>query len=222
MQCSNQGVFRQQARFLRHQFLQDGELPFSNVLSEDMIARALDSHHNMLAGSDLFAARYLVGLLGPSFECGPFVSRGGCPLDRPPGFAWASSVLFGDWRLLPGSESVCRKSFSRTWPVRPDVPWRRASIPSGCGNPAAFSSMTGRRFRCPIRRRISAIIRNPTRRSLAWAFPWRESQLSFLWPVVPFSTSGSAGTRVKGKASWGCCASCGTCFSPVTSCSPIA
>jgi hypothetical protein len=36
-----QGAFRQQARFLRHQFLQGGELAFSNVLSEDVIARSL-------------------------------------------------------------------------------------------------------------------------------------------------------------------------------------
>ncbi len=41
MRSFNQGAFRQQARFLRHQFLQDGELAFSNVLSEDMIARSL-------------------------------------------------------------------------------------------------------------------------------------------------------------------------------------
>jgi len=38
---SNQGRFRQQVRFLRRQFLQDGDLPFSNVLSEDLVARAL-------------------------------------------------------------------------------------------------------------------------------------------------------------------------------------
>src|SRR3954447_25967384 len=41
MRCANQAVFRQQARFLRHQFLQDGELPFSDVLSEDVVARSL-------------------------------------------------------------------------------------------------------------------------------------------------------------------------------------
>jgi Transposase DDE domain len=41
MRCFYQGSFRQQARFLRHQFLQDGGLPFSNVLSEDVIARSL-------------------------------------------------------------------------------------------------------------------------------------------------------------------------------------
>ena len=34
MRYSSQGRFRQQMRFLRRQFLQDGDLPFSNVLSE--------------------------------------------------------------------------------------------------------------------------------------------------------------------------------------------
>ncbi len=41
MRFSNHGRFRQQVRFLRRQFLQDGDLPFSNVLSEELIAQAL-------------------------------------------------------------------------------------------------------------------------------------------------------------------------------------
>jgi hypothetical protein len=41
MPHSNQGWFRQQVRFLRRQFLQDGELPFSNVLSEEIVEQAL-------------------------------------------------------------------------------------------------------------------------------------------------------------------------------------
>jgi hypothetical protein len=38
---SNQGRFRQQVTFLRRQFLQDDDLPFSNVLSEEVVAQAL-------------------------------------------------------------------------------------------------------------------------------------------------------------------------------------
>ena len=38
---SDQGRFRQQVRFLKCQFLQDGDLPFSNVLSEKIVAEAL-------------------------------------------------------------------------------------------------------------------------------------------------------------------------------------
>ena len=41
MRHCNQGSFRQQAQFLRRQFLQDGNLPFTNVLSEDLISQAL-------------------------------------------------------------------------------------------------------------------------------------------------------------------------------------
>jgi hypothetical protein len=38
---SNRGVFRDQLNFLRRQFLQDGDLPFTNVLTEEVIAQAL-------------------------------------------------------------------------------------------------------------------------------------------------------------------------------------
>jgi Transposase DDE domain len=41
MQHSNQGRFGQQASFLRRQFLQDGDLPFTNVLTEGIVAQAL-------------------------------------------------------------------------------------------------------------------------------------------------------------------------------------
>lgn len=41
MSFSNHGRFRQQVRFLRRQFLQDGDLPFTDVLSESAITQAL-------------------------------------------------------------------------------------------------------------------------------------------------------------------------------------
>ena len=41
MRYSNQGRFRQQVRFLRRQFLQDGNLPFTNVLSDRIVSQAL-------------------------------------------------------------------------------------------------------------------------------------------------------------------------------------
>jgi Transposase DDE domain len=41
MRHSNQGWFRRQVQFLRRQFLQDGGLPFSNVLSEKIVKQAL-------------------------------------------------------------------------------------------------------------------------------------------------------------------------------------
>jgi hypothetical protein len=41
MRCSHPGSFREQVRFLRRQFLQDGDLPFTNVLTQEVIAQAL-------------------------------------------------------------------------------------------------------------------------------------------------------------------------------------
>ena len=41
MSFSNHGRFRQQVRFLQRQFLQDGDLPFTDVLSEKTVKQAL-------------------------------------------------------------------------------------------------------------------------------------------------------------------------------------
>lgn len=41
MRHARQGPFHDQVRFLRRQFLQDGDLPFTNVLTEEVIAQAL-------------------------------------------------------------------------------------------------------------------------------------------------------------------------------------
>nr|WP_158261071.1 MULTISPECIES: IS4 family transposase [Pirellulaceae] len=43
MSFSNDGRFRQQVRFLQQQFAQDGELPFTDVLSEATISQALEA-----------------------------------------------------------------------------------------------------------------------------------------------------------------------------------
>ncbi len=41
MRLSNRGRFCQQVRFLQRQFLQDGDLPFTEVLSADFVSQAL-------------------------------------------------------------------------------------------------------------------------------------------------------------------------------------
>ena len=43
MRPINQGKFRQQVTFLRRQFLQEGDLPFRNVLSEKIVLEALNA-----------------------------------------------------------------------------------------------------------------------------------------------------------------------------------
>ena len=41
MRHSNHGRFRQQVQFLRRQFLQNGDLPFTDILTEQVVAQAL-------------------------------------------------------------------------------------------------------------------------------------------------------------------------------------
>jgi hypothetical protein len=41
MRYSNRAAFRARVNFLRRQFLQDGDLPFTNVLTEGVVAQAL-------------------------------------------------------------------------------------------------------------------------------------------------------------------------------------
>ena len=40
MRCFNHGRFREQARFLKHPFLQDGGLPFGDILADDFVVQA--------------------------------------------------------------------------------------------------------------------------------------------------------------------------------------
>ena len=46
MRYSNEGSFRRQFSFLRRQFLQDGELPFTDILSRETVNEALDTIEN--------------------------------------------------------------------------------------------------------------------------------------------------------------------------------
>jgi hypothetical protein len=41
MRFSNQGRFREQVRFLKRQFLQDGDLPFGDTLTNQIVAQAM-------------------------------------------------------------------------------------------------------------------------------------------------------------------------------------
>ena len=64
MSFSNHGRFRQQVRFLRRQFLQDGDLPFTDVLVGRNGSASIESVECRLARPDLFAAGHAVGLPG--------------------------------------------------------------------------------------------------------------------------------------------------------------
>ena len=41
MRFSNKGRLREQVRFLRRQYLQDGALPFGDILNDDFVRQAM-------------------------------------------------------------------------------------------------------------------------------------------------------------------------------------
>jgi hypothetical protein len=79
MSLSTHGRFRQQVRILRRQFLQDGELPFTDVLSEGTITQALkavnvlwlDRIHSPLVALWVFLSQ----VLGQDHSCRAAVAR---------------------------------------------------------------------------------------------------------------------------------------------------
>src|SRR5262245_15566005 len=78
MRHSSQERFRQQVRFLRRQFLQDGDLPFTDVLTEGVIAHALAAVTGWLDRifSPLVTLRVFLGqVLGADHSCRAAVAR---------------------------------------------------------------------------------------------------------------------------------------------------
>jgi hypothetical protein len=78
MRHSRPRSFREQARFLRRQFLQDGDLPFTDVLTEDAIAGALAAVGDWLDRifSPLVTLWVFLGqVLSADHSCGAAVAR---------------------------------------------------------------------------------------------------------------------------------------------------
>ena len=75
---SNQEKLRQQVQFLRRQFLQDGDLPFTNVLTEEVLAQALTAITGWLdrVFSPLVTLWVFLGqVLGADHSCRAAVAR---------------------------------------------------------------------------------------------------------------------------------------------------
>ena len=105
MRHFNQGRFRQQVRFLQHHFLQDGNLPFSDILSTERIEQALtalqvgliDCVYTPLVTLCVFLGQ----VLSADHSCRAAVAR--LIAYR---VARKQRVLAGNERLLPSSQTV--------------------------------------------------------------------------------------------------------------------
>ncbi len=154
MRYSNQGRFRSEVRFFQQQFLQDGNLPFSDVLSSELIEQLLTA---LQVGwidciyTPLVTLRVFLGqVLSADHSCRAAVAR-----------LIAYRVAGKNARALrkrapiARPASVCRKHCSRKLRDR----WDAGSMPTsnqiGCGRSDAFTSSMARPSRCPILARIS-------------------------------------------------------------------
>ena len=122
--------FREQVDFLRRQFLQDGDLPFTDVLTEEVIAQALAALSGWL--DRIFSPLVTLWVfLGQVLERRPLLPRRRRPPDRPPPGAGAAAVLRPDRRLLPGPPAPARVVLRRrgllrrprAWTPRPSRRW---------------------------------------------------------------------------------------------------
>ena len=106
MRHSNPGKFRLQVQFLRRQFLQDVDFPFTDFLTEAAISLALAAVTGWL--DRIFSPWSRCGSSGPGSQRRPLLPRR-CRLpDRPPPGARAAPLLGTNRRLLPGTPAPAR------------------------------------------------------------------------------------------------------------------
>ena len=217
---STQGRFQRQVSFLRQQFLRDGSLPFADVFSAEAVSEALAATgicwKDRIYSPLITLWTFLGQVLSQDHSCraavarliSHWISQGQTPCSSETG-AYSLARM-----RLPEEDfsSLARQTgHSLEKSVNPEWRWKSRRVYIYDSSSVSMST----------RWRTKRSIRSPPLRKLVLAFLWHELQPSSLWPVVPLSNSGFAGTRVKDRASWGCSGSYGTCFSPVTSCSPI-
>ena len=155
MRGPSHGRLRQQVDTLRRQFLQEGGLPFADVLSPGCLAEALGGDQGALEGPDLHPAGDPLGLPRPGAQRRPVLPRRRRPPDRPPRRAGAAAVQLRDGGLLPGAGSACPSGSSPPWPASSGGTWTRGSTGGGSGRAAASACSTARRSPCPTRRRTA-------------------------------------------------------------------
>ena len=208
--------FRRQATFFRRQFLQGGGLPFTDILTDEAITQALAAVGGWLdrVFSPLVTPWVFLGqVLSADHSCRAAVARliahrvarGQRPCSAHTGaYCQARKRLperfVADVARRTGRELDARAAPEWRWEGRRVYVYDGSSVtmPDTPANQAAYPRPSGR----------------------ASGSPWPGSRPSSPWPAGRSSSWASAGTRVRGRASWGCSAPCGTCSARGTSCWP--
>src|SRR5262245_26219969 len=221
MRHSNQGRFRHQVQFLRRQFLQDGDLPFTDVLSEDLVTRTLtavgtfwkDRIYTPLVTLWVFLSQ----VLSADHSCRAAVAR-----------------LIA--HLLSRGEKPCSAHTAAYCQARERLP-EKFFADVACSVGRALDAKADQRWLWK-RRRVymfdGTTVSMPDTAANQEAYPQVYNQKSGLgFPIARVGAimslccgailvSASAGTLARGKASSACSAPCGMCSSLVMSCLPIA
>lgn len=108
MRHSIERWFRQQFGFLQRQFSQQGELPFTDVLSEECIETALATI-GCAERSKPFAAGDTVGFSQPGCERRSILPWCRCEVDSTSSSSRLNSMFFRYWWLLSSSETPARE-----------------------------------------------------------------------------------------------------------------
>ena len=205
MSFSNHGRFRQQVRFLRRQFLQDGELPFTDVLSESAVAQALtalsvvwlDRVYSPLVTLWIFLAE----VLSQDHSCRAAVarliahrvSRGQHPCSAETG-AYCQAR-----KRLPEEffADVARKAGeSLDHSAKQEWLWKRRRVLAYDGSTVSMPDTPDNQQAYP----------QPPQQQPGLGFPLARSRPSSRSPAEPYSTWQSAAMRARATASWVCCA----------------
>ena len=182
MRFSNHGRFREQVRFLKRQFLQDGDLPFGDTLTNQIVAQAMTAVEGVWKDriySPLVTLWVFLGqVLSADHSCRAAVarliahrlSRGESPCSAETGaYCQARKRLpekfFSAVACLVGRALDAKVEHRWLWKGR------------------RVYMFDGTTVTMPDTQRINKPIRRSTIRSRAWAFRSRESEPSLHCPV---------------------------------------
>ena len=91
MRHSNQGRIQRQVSFLRRQFLQDGDLPFTDVLSAEVVSQAL-TEIGTCWNDRIFTPLVTLWVFSGKFSRRPFLPCRGGSINRPSRLAGSQTV----------------------------------------------------------------------------------------------------------------------------------
>ena len=143
MHSRHPASFRAQVSTLRRQFLQNGDLPFTNLLTEEVLAQALAALSGWLDRifSPLVTLWVFLGqVLSADHSCRAAVARL---------LAHRRARGQGPCSARTGAYCQARKrlpeSFFADVTCQTGVPWKPTGTPAGCGKVGTSTCLTGRR-----------------------------------------------------------------------------